>query len=140
MFYLDASVGVAAIIDEPHSERIWQWLRDNSGATICASNWVDTEVCSALSIKMRTGALDAPARADALDTWRTLNRNSLIMLPIADRHFRIASDIAMDHALGVRAGDALHLAIARDTGCTLVTLDRVMAEAAPLLGVQIAPL
>ena len=39
------------------------------------------------------------------------------------------------HALGLRAGDALHLAVASVKGETLHTLDERLAEAGPVLGV-----
>jgi predicted nucleic acid-binding protein len=38
--------------------------------------------------------------------------------------------------LGLRAGDALHLAICADHGATLCTLDRRLNEAGPVLGVK----
>jgi hypothetical protein len=37
--------------------------------------------------------------------------------------------------LGLRAGDALHLAVAAEHGATLWTLDVRLAEAGPVLGV-----
>ena len=37
---------------------------------------------------------------------------------------------------GLRAGDALHLAICADHGATLCTLDRRLSEAGPALGVR----
>ena len=39
------------------------------------------------------------------------------------------------HMLGLRAGDALHLATASEHGATVHTLDRRLAEAGPVLGV-----
>jgi predicted nucleic acid-binding protein len=39
-------------------------------------------------------------------------------------------------ALGLRAGDALHLAIASQHGATVYTLDQRIAEAGPALGVS----
>jgi len=55
MFYLDASVAVAAIAREDRSERIWKWLEDHADMPILCSGWTATEVSSALSIKVRTG-------------------------------------------------------------------------------------
>ena len=40
------------------------------------------------------------------------------------------------HAIGLRAGDALHLAICADHGATLCTLDRRLGDAGPLVGVR----
>jgi len=39
------------------------------------------------------------------------------------------------HALGLRAGDALHLTTASEHGATLHTLHQRLAEAGPLVGV-----
>ena len=54
-------------------------------------------------------------------------------------HFEKAARFASHHALGLRAGDALHLAIAAGGGHTLVTLDVRMAEAASQLGIPVDP-
>jgi predicted nucleic acid-binding protein len=42
--------------------------------------------------------------------------------------------------LGLRAGDALHLAVCAEHGATLCTLDQRLAEAAPSVGVATKPL
>ena len=49
---------------------------------------------------------------------------------------RTAARFADRHELGLRVGDALHLAVCADHGATLCTLDRRLAEAAPALGVR----
>ncbi|WP_363284329.1 PIN domain-containing protein [uncultured Sphingomonas sp.] len=61
-------------------------------------------------------------------------------LAVEADHFVSAARIADRRDLGIRAGDALHLAIAAAAGFRLVTLDRTMAAAAPLLGVPLEPL
>ena len=38
--------------------------------------------------------------------------------------------------LGLRAADALHLAVASGNGASICTLDRVMAEAGPILSIE----
>ena len=52
--------------------------------------------------------------------------------------FDLAASYAARHDLALRAGDALHLAVASAHGLTLVTLDERMAKAAPELGVPVA--
>ena len=49
--------------------------------------------------------------------------------------FRMAAKFLDQHTLGLRAGDALHLATASEHGATVHTLDRRLAEAGPVLGV-----
>jgi predicted nucleic acid-binding protein len=39
--------------------------------------------------------------------------------------------------LGLRAGDALHLAVCAERGATLCTLDRCLSDAGSALGVKI---
>lgn len=111
-----------------------------SPTALFVSDWTDTEVASALSIKLRTEHLDLDQRAITLSLWRTLRRESLHILGITPAHFVEASTFATQHILNIRAGDALHLAIAAASGFTLVTLDTTMARAAPVLGIPVEPL
>jgi predicted nucleic acid-binding protein len=58
------------------------------------------------------------------------------ILPVSGLKFRTAARFADQAVLGIRAGDALHLAIFADHGATLCTLDRRLGEAGPALGVK----
>lgn len=140
MFYLDASAAVAAITQEGHSEAIWRWLREHADAPILCSGWTVTEVSSALSIKVRTGHLTLDDRAIALANWQRLRKASLSEIAVAPEHFETASRYCDRVDLGLRAGDALHLAIAESAATKLLTFDRTMAAAALELGVQVEPL
>jgi predicted nucleic acid-binding protein len=138
--YLDASLIVALLTPEVASERADAWFAVQPAGSLAISAWVATEVSSALSIKLRTGALDLDRRAAALSAWNAIQADSLLSLAITDDHFEAAAAIANQHELGVRAGDALHLAIAAASGHTLATLDRPMAAAASQLGIPVEPL
>ena len=48
---------------------------------------------------------------------------------------RAAAKFVDQHALGLRAGDALHLAATSEHGATAHTLDPRLADAGPVLGV-----
>jgi predicted nucleic acid-binding protein len=61
--------------------------------------------------------------------------DSFTTLPMARLDFRMAARLADQHALGLRAGDALHLALCAHHGATLCTLDRRLSDAAPALGI-----
>jgi predicted nucleic acid-binding protein len=65
-----------------------------------------------------------------------LKADSFAILPISGAQFRTAARFADQYALGLRAGDALHLAIVSDHGAAIATLDRRLAEAASVLGVS----
>jgi predicted nucleic acid-binding protein len=67
-----------------------------------------------------------------------LTADSFAVLSVSGLQFRTAALFADQHVLGLRAGDALHLAICADQGATLCTLDRRLGEAGPTLGVKTA--
>ena len=138
--YLDTSVVIAFLTPEAHSDRVERWLGDNATSDLVVSRWVITEVSSALSIKLRTGAITLEQRAAVLARWQQMLDTNASVLTVTDAHFDAAARFADRHDLGLRAGDALHVAIAAQSGCALVTLDRMMAAAAPALGVPVEAL
>ncbi len=95
-----------------------------------------TEFSAALSIRLRTGRIEASHRANALAMFSRLVAESFAILPVSGLQFRTAAWLADQAALGLRAGDALHLAIGADHGATLCTLDRRLGEAEPPSGVK----
>jgi predicted nucleic acid-binding protein len=60
---------------------------------------------------------------------------SLSVVPVTSAHFRTAGRLADQYEFGLRAGDALHLAITMDHGAELCTLDRRLAAAGPPLDI-----
>ena len=78
MLYVDTSVIVSALTKEAErlpSLRSWLARQETSELTI--SDWTTTEFASALSIKLRTGALGADHRAAALSAFTRLCVESL---------------------------------------------------------------
>ena len=136
--YLDTSLLVAALTNEAETERMQAWLTAQTPEDLVISDWVTTEFSSALSIKLRTGQLDKAHRADALAMYTRLSADSFSILPISGTQFRTAARFADQYGLGLRAGDALHLAVCADHGATLCTLDKRLSEAGPALGVKTA--
>jgi predicted nucleic acid-binding protein len=136
ILYLDTSLLVAAFTNEAATERVQDWLGAQPVESLTISDWVTTEFSAALSIKLRNRELDVSHRADALALFARLSADSFTILPVARAQFLTAARFADQHAIGLRAGDALHLAICADRGATIYTLDRRLAEAAPLVGVQ----
>ncbi len=101
-----------------------------------SSQWVATEVSSALAIKLRSGLIDSAGRATALATFTRMFSATFDVFAITDSHFRAATRYLDQFALGLRSGDALHLAIAAAQGVAVCTLDQRMAAAGLALGVS----
>lgn len=137
-YYLDPSFVVAALVaDEAHSTASRAWLGIHASADIAVSDWVSTEVSSALSIKIRRGNITVEERNDILSEWQFLRSTSLGAVSVPADAFETAARFADRHDIGLRAADALHIAIALAHGRTLVTLDRVMATAATACSVPV---
>ncbi len=136
-YYLDTSVLVAMLVAESHSPRVLAWLDATAPGTRVISDWCHTEVASALSIKVRTGQLSLELRAAAAAAWNALHPANFPTLAVLPEHFEAASAFAAQSELGIRAGDALHIAVAQEGGHTLATLDHRMAQAALQLGIPV---
>jgi len=135
MLYLDTSLVVAALMNEARTDQIQTWMGEQNPADLAISDWVTTELSSALSIKLRTGHIEPRHRAEALAAFNRLAFDTFAIFPISGAQFRTAARFADRQELGLRAGDALHLAIAAENGATLCTLDHRFADAGMALGV-----
>lgn len=71
----------------------------------------------------------------ALAMFNKLVAESFTVLPVTGQQFRTAAKFVDHHTLGLRSGDALHLATASDHGAAVHTLDRQLADAGPVLGI-----
>lgn len=136
MHYLDTSLIVAALTNEAHTKAAQDWLAAQPAASMAISDWVVTEFSAALSMKLREKQIDDNNRADVLAAFVRLADESLHVWPVTRSDYRVAARFADRHASGLRAGDALHLAIAAERGAPICTLDRVMLRAARALGVS----
>lgn len=88
-----------------------------------------------MAIKLRTGQSGLEQRAAALAMFNRLVAESLTVLSVTSGQFRAAAKFVDQHTLGLRAGDALHLATASEHGATVYTLDQRLAAAGPEIGV-----
>ena len=126
MIYVDTSVFVALCTNEPKSNDVSKWY-SNSTAKMISSTWTFTEFSSALSIKARTGQITDNQAREAWQRFDELCQNDIELLPIESKAYYSAGILVMDSHSNLRAGDALHLAAARQLKSKfLVTLDQAL--------------
>ena len=133
MLYLDTSLLVAAFTHEPATHRALAWLEGSRREALLVSDWVDTEFAAALSMKVRTKEIDVAYRAKAMALFAKSVTDSMEVAVVTSAHLNQAARLAGNYMVGLRAGDALHLAVASDKGATLCTLDKRLAGAGKAL-------
>jgi predicted nucleic acid-binding protein len=133
MVYVDTSALVPLFLNEPGSRAVAAWYAQEKGELVAAA-WCIPEFASALGIKQRTGAIDAPQAQAAWARFERLVAADLRLLPVAPVDFHRAAELVLDAASALRAGDALHLACAEAAGATkIATLDDVLGRYAERL-------
>lgn len=138
--YLDASAFVKLFLPEPESESLNAGLQGHR--RLIVSDWTVTEAVSAIARRVREDAIDATVAADL---YRRM------MLSVDGGYFLRAGSGRAIHreaerllmalqADALRAGDALHLALALSVDAeAIVTFDLRLGRAAPRLGLQVVP-
>jgi len=135
MLYLDTSLLVPLFIREPKSLAVGAWLVGIGPTDLAVSDWGVTEFSSAASIKTRTGQIDEAARAHMQADFQEFIRSRVrTVVPVLSADFHRAAELCDRWQMGLRAGDALHVAIAERRGLAVCTLDRTMFDAALALG------
>ncbi len=136
--YLDASVLLPNLLPEPASAAVDLFL-DGLPTAPLVSDFAAAEVASAISRLVRTGSLTesvANRRLADFDAWRAEGAETI---EIVGADIRLCGVIVRRFHLGLRAPDALHVAICRRLSATLVTLDRRLAAACEAFGVLVTP-
>jgi hypothetical protein len=108
---------------------LWGW------EPLISSDWLIIETHSALGIKQRHHGLSLEISQAAGEQFERLLQSGVELRSLERDRFRQAAELLRDPALGLRAGDALHLAVALHSHCTqLASFDRQMMTAAAALG------
>ena len=134
--YVDASAWIALFANEPGCAALQNWLAGEQGVLLTA-RWCVVEVASGLSIKVRRGELLQSQANQLMDAFEQLIQSQVRLLAVAAVDYDLASSLCRNAQSKLRAGDALHLAVAsRAQASHVVTLDKVMASNAQLMGIE----
>ena len=137
MVYIDTSALVPVFIREPKSGAVIDWL-ESSAERLAISECSLVEFASAAAIKVRTGQVAANLAKQATARVREFAQKHCTVASPGRNEFRRAAELAGDAALKLRAGDALHLAIAASLNAQgILCLDDAMIESAKALGMNV---
>jgi hypothetical protein len=136
MIYVDTSAFVPMFIREPRSESVVAWL-ESSSERLAISEWTLVEFASAAAMKIRALQAEVALVTKATTRAHEFARNYCTVAIPGREEYRRAAEITGDHSLKLRAGDALHLAIASSLDVQAVLcFDEAMIESAKALGMD----
>jgi len=132
--YLDASALLPLFIEEARTNQAHTSLRGN---VLIISDFAVAEFSAGVARRTRAGEIDesdAVRVFAALDAW-TLNAARRETLTPGD--VKVAISLVRRLDLGLRAPDAVNIAIAQRCAATLLTFDEKMARSARSLGMTV---
>jgi predicted nucleic acid-binding protein len=139
MIYFETSALVPLVVPDAASDAMHAWVAERLDEVHSISDWTITEFAQALGIRARTGTLSIQQVTAAWAQFRRQVVDRCQVLRPSVENFGEAADLALRFELGLGAGGALHVAMARNSGAkTLATLDRTIAHAAARLGLHVA--
>lgn len=135
MIYFDTSFLVPLIIQEATTADIVAFTSGLGHANLAVSHWTRVEFASLISRRVRMKKLDPAPAARAAAGFEALVETSFSIIAPTIEDFDLARRYLARADTGLRAGDALHLAIAANRSASAIyTLDRVMQKAGIALG------
>ncbi len=136
MHYFDTSFLVPLILPEPTSDLIAGFFESLPAAELAVSHWTRVEFSSLLAREVRMDGLSAEAAREADACFETMIEGSFaVLLPNGD-DFNLAKEYLSHFETGLRAGDAMHLAIARNhRSDAIYSLDKMLLRAGKSLGI-----
>lgn len=137
MIYLDASAAVSQFILDRHSSRI-RALLAGGGLVIAISDFCIAEFAASVSRHLRIGRYGSKQAAEIIDLFETWATRQARSVTTSREDVARATALIKRFDLGLRAPDALHLALCERSGATLMTFDGNQAAAAATLGIPLA--
>ena len=129
MLYFDTSFLIPLVVEEATSIQVERFVQSLT-QELAVSHWTRAEITSALAREVRMGKLDKESAlaADA-QLEAVLLKSFTTLAPTVD-DFQLCKQYLSQYEVGLRAGDALHLAIAsRHQATAIYTLDRSLVKA-----------
>ncbi|MET0543700.1 MAG: type II toxin-antitoxin system VapC family toxin [Variovorax sp.] len=138
MIYVDTSAWVSLHVNEARSTAMQDWFETQPVQDMACAEWVKTEYASVLSMKKRRGDLDDRNFELAHQAFAQICVAGPVWLDVQTEDFFAAAALCVDGSTRLRAGDALHLAVARRARCeAFLSFDNLLNENAQRLGLRV---
>jgi predicted nucleic acid-binding protein len=139
MLYFDTSFITPLIRDEASSESVRRFMAKLPEDDLAVSHWTKVEFASVLARNVRMGGISKDVAGAALSRFEALLSTSFTIVSPAVADFVLATQFVGTFLTGLRGGDALHLAIARNNLATAIyTLDKGLLTAGQTLGLPMS--
>jgi uncharacterized protein len=138
VYYFDTSVVIPLYVKETTSSACQTFVNTHKGQ-LSLSQWTMAEVYSGFSLLKRTGVLSANDVTLLTPALEQQSKTYFSILDVQVSDFLTAKSYLAHNTFGLnlRAGDALHIAVAQNNSLNLVTSDKNMVQAARVLGVSL---
>ena len=138
MHYFDTSFLVPLVLPEETSDPIARFFADMASEDLAVSHWMRVEFSSLLAREVRMGELKPEAAREVDARFQAMIDESFaVLLPNSD-DYDLAKKYLRRFETRLRAGDALHLAIAGNREAeTIYSLDKILLKAGKMLGVPV---
>ncbi|MFM9967940.1 MAG: type II toxin-antitoxin system VapC family toxin [Burkholderiales bacterium] len=134
MIYADTDVLLSLFCPDSLSVAAAAWYADIAGP-VCISPWSVIEFRANMGLRARKGLLARPQCLAVMKQFDAAASANFHLLAPAQEHFLMASEWLAKTECALRAGDALHLAIAFGHRCEqFVSFDQPLGAAAKKLG------
>ena len=133
--YLDTSVLVSILVDEPRSQLAREWWKRASGENVISA-FAALEIAAVVSRRVRTGVSTEDEACEVLRDFDLL-RDACGSHVHRRADFDLAEELIRDFPTKLAAPDALHLAAAINLNATLVTFDERLTVAARMRGAEV---
>lgn len=136
MIYLDTSFLAPFYIQEATSASVETILLNIPTDKLAISDWTTVEFTSLVSRRVRMNELNLEQMEAIIHSFQEDSSQSYTVFTVTTADFILASEFIQQWETGLRAGDALHLAIVRNHSIeNLLSLDRKLIDAARQLNI-----
>ncbi len=139
MRYFDTSFLAPLVREERTSSRIARFMAGLPTGELAISHWTEVEFASLLARDVRMRAIMANEAREADAFFEDVVRQSFVVLSPGADDYALARRYLRTYEASLRAGDALHLAIAGNhQAAAIYSLDKTMIKAGKIFGLPVS--